>query len=162
MSLEEILDTDADEVWAIMQGLKNAAAEFNLPFGDLTHAYNSRLAQEMGAWAESTEQGELFHDIMFQAYFFDGKNIADTDVLLDLAERAHLDRYEARRVIVERLYREIVDEEWALSRKMGIRMAPTFIMTDLRVEGMQPYEVMKALAQGEQLPLVLENPPLTL
>jgi predicted DsbA family dithiol-disulfide isomerase len=162
MTLEKILDADTDEVWAIMEGLKNVASEYDLPFGDLTHAYNSRLAQELGAWAESTDRGGLFHNIMFHAYFVEGKNIADSDVLLNLAGKAHLDRDEAQKVIQERLFREVIDEEWALSRKMGIRMAPTFVMNGLRVEGMQPYEVMKGLAEGKEIPLVLKTPPLTL
>jgi predicted DsbA family dithiol-disulfide isomerase len=77
--------------------------------------------------------------------------------LLDLVKGARLNRDEAQRVLEERLFRETVDQEWALGRAMGIRMAPTFVMNGCRVEGLQPYEAMKALVEGTQNPLVLDH-----
>ncbi|NIP49262.1 MAG: dithiol-disulfide isomerase, partial [Gammaproteobacteria bacterium] len=47
--------------------------------------YNSRLAQELGKWAEQMEKGDAFHDAVFKAYFADGLNIADANILADIA-----------------------------------------------------------------------------
>ncbi len=69
----------------MMAHLKQKAAELGLPFGDRKKTYNSRLAQELGLWAQSKGQGEAFHMAAFEAYFVDGKNLAQRDVLVDLA-----------------------------------------------------------------------------
>ncbi|NNE86121.1 MAG: hypothetical protein HKN28_19325, partial [Alphaproteobacteria bacterium] len=55
-----------------------------LPYSKRTHTYNSRLAQELGAWAETQPGGEAIHDALYTAYFVDGKNVGDTDVLLEV------------------------------------------------------------------------------
>jgi predicted DsbA family dithiol-disulfide isomerase len=60
------------------------AAE-GLPYGDRRMTYNSRLAQELGSWAETQPGGEAIHDALFKAYFVDGRNIGDPDVPLDVS-----------------------------------------------------------------------------
>ncbi|MBD3163069.1 MAG: hypothetical protein GF346_11645, partial [Candidatus Eisenbacteria bacterium] len=40
------------------QRLKELAAAEGLPMGERTHTYNSRLAQELGVWAEEHDRGE--------------------------------------------------------------------------------------------------------
>ena len=57
-----------------------------LPYGKRTHTYNSRLAQEIGAWADTQEGGEVMHDALYKAYFVETKNIGDPDVLLEIIE----------------------------------------------------------------------------
>ncbi len=69
----------------VMAGLKQKATELGLPFGDRKRTYNSRLAQELGLWAESKDRGDAFHMAAFKAYFVDGKNLAQKEVLVDLA-----------------------------------------------------------------------------
>ncbi len=66
-----------------MARLKRVTRELGLPFGERTKTYNSRLAQELGKWAESKGMGDPFHAAVFRAYFVDGKNIGDPEALLD-------------------------------------------------------------------------------
>ena len=40
-----------------------------LPYNARTHTYNSRLAQEIGAWAQSIDNNTSIHDKFFEAYF---------------------------------------------------------------------------------------------
>ena len=58
-----------------MQGLM--AAE-GLPYSDRSHTYNSRLAQEIGKWAETQPGGEVIHDLFFEAYFVERRNMPGT------------------------------------------------------------------------------------
>ena len=46
-----------------------------LPYGERTHSYNSRLAQELAKWAEAKGKGSTFHDAIFRAYFVEDRNI---------------------------------------------------------------------------------------
>ena len=61
-----------------------------LPYGDRSMTYNSRLAQELGKWADAQPGGEKIHDALFRAYFVDGRNIGDVDELVKIAESVGL------------------------------------------------------------------------
>ena len=126
-----------------MRRLKDKAAELGLPFGERTKTYNSRLAQELGSWAESKTRGDAFHMAAFKAYFVDGKNLAKIAVLLDLASSVGLPREEAEAVLSKRAFRDPVDEDWAISKAKGITAVPTFVINHDRLVGAQPYEMLE-------------------
>ena len=123
--------------------MKTLMAEAGLEYGDRTHTFNSRLAQELGKWADSKPDGEAIHDALYRAYFVANKNIGDVDELVVIAEAVGLDGLEARRVIIEREYKEAVDEDWQRSRETGDTGVPTFYGNDLVVVGCQPYETLE-------------------
>jgi len=123
--------------------LKNKAAELGLPFGERSKTYNSRLAQELGSWAESKNRGDAFHMAAFKAYFVDGKNIAKIPVLLGLAASVGLPREEADAVLSTRAFKDPVDEDWAISKARGITAVPTFVINQDKLVGAQPYETLK-------------------
>ena len=118
-----------------------------LPYGNRTHTYNSRLAQELAKYAESFEEGEALNRKLFEAYFVEGLNLADPEVLLDLAESSGLPREETEEVISKRLFRNEVDADWKRSRELGVRGVPTFFYGNRALVGAQPYETMKQLVQ---------------
>ena len=61
-----------------------------LPYGELTMTYNSRLAQELGKWADTQPGGDAIHDLLFRAYFVEARDISQPAALLDIAGRAGL------------------------------------------------------------------------
>ncbi|MBT4939980.1 MAG: hypothetical protein HON14_12670, partial [Rhodospirillaceae bacterium] len=56
---------DIDAMNANMAGLME---QEGLPYGARSNTYNSRLAQELGSWADSQEGGEDLHMKIYQAY----------------------------------------------------------------------------------------------
>jgi predicted DsbA family dithiol-disulfide isomerase len=118
-----------------------------LPYGERTHTYNSRLAQELGKWADTQPGGETFHDAMFRAYFVEARDISQPAVLLEIAAQAGLPIEAAREVFEKRTFKEAVDRDWELSRRYGITGVPTFVMGDRGVVGAQPYEVLEQLVK---------------
>ena len=58
-----------EEVKAAGDHLRKLMAEAGLPYGKRKMTYNSRLAQELGAWADTQEGGEAIHDALYIAYF---------------------------------------------------------------------------------------------
>ena len=118
-----------------------------LPYGERTMTYNSRLAQELGKWAESEPGGEAIHDALFRAYFVDNRNIGDPDVLVAIAESIGLPGDKAREVIEKRSHRAAVDADWQKARDYGVTGVPTFVAGRQGVVGAQPYEVLEQLVR---------------
>lgn len=131
----------------MMTQLKSTAAKLGLAMGDRKMTYNSRLAQEVGLWAETKGCGHKFHMQAFKAYFADGKNIAQKAVLLDLIARSGLDPEEGESIIDNRVFSDRVDADWNLSREAGITAVPTFRMGLNKLVGAQPYEALKRMVE---------------
>ncbi len=127
--------------------LRGLAAREGLPMSERTMTYNSRLAQEVGKWAESRGKGPEFNRAAFHAYFVDGKNIADEDVLAALAGSVGLDPAEAREVVRKRTFQKAVDRDWAESIAAGVTGVPTFTAGGRVVVGAQPYAVLETLVR---------------
>jgi predicted DsbA family dithiol-disulfide isomerase len=128
-----------------MAHLKQVASGLGLPFGDRKMTYNSRLAQELGKWAESRDKGHEFHNSIFRSYFVDGQNIGKADVLVNVAESINLSGKDALKVIQDRAYREAVDSDWKRSYELRVTAVPTFLFGNQFLVGAQKYEVLEKL-----------------
>ena len=144
-SMEDLFagrDYDPEASYQRMKGLMD---EEGLPYSRRTHTYNSRLAQELGAWGETQPGGAAIHDALYKAYFVDGKNVGDIDVLLEVAEAVGLPADDARAVLEQRTFENVVDADWAKSRDYGVTGVPTFVAGGHGVVGAQPYEALAQL-----------------
>lgn len=131
------------DIEEMKERLRNVADDVGLPLGDRDKTYNSRLAQELGLWAEAEGAGDAFHMAAFKAYFAEGKNIAQVTVLTDLAVAVGLSAEAAEGVLKNRLFKESVDKDWANSRELAITAVPTFVMKEDRLVGAQSYELLE-------------------
>jgi predicted DsbA family dithiol-disulfide isomerase len=132
---------------AMYQQMKARMDAEGLPYGRRTHTYNSRLAQELGKWADTQPGGGAIHDLLYKAYFVDARNIGDSDILVEIAEKAGLDPVEARRVLDERRFKDAVDADWQKSASYGVTGVPTFVAARYGVVGAQPYEALAQLVE---------------
>ena len=140
--LEDLFAGRAIDIPQMLRRMKAVAAEEGLPFGDRKKTFNSRRAQELAKWAESKGRGDAFHYAVFRAYFADGKNIAKTDNLIELAEALDLSGKEAQEVLKTSAFREAVDQDWMRSRRLRVTAVPTFFCDQQSVVGAQPYAVL--------------------
>src|SRR3989440_11580112 len=108
---------DPEAMYQRMKGLMDAEG---LPYGRRAHTYNSRLAQELGKWADTQPGGEAIHDALFRAYFVEGRDISQPAVLLDIARQVGLPVEAAREVLEKRTFKDAVDADWQLSREYGV------------------------------------------
>ena len=118
-----------------------------LPYGERTMTYNSRLAQELGKWADTQSGGDAIHDALFRAYFVDARDISQPAVLLDIVERVGLSVDGAREALATRTFKAAVDADWELSRRYGVTGVPTFVAGRSGVVGAQPYEALEELVR---------------
>ena len=96
MSLEELFAGRDLDIQAIQEHLKELMRLEGMPYGNLTHTYNSRLAQELSEWGERFSESSMLNQKIFEAYFVDGQNMADQDLLAKLAGEAGLSTQEAK------------------------------------------------------------------
>ena len=128
---------------AARQRLQSAMTAAGLPWGERTMTYNSRLAQELGKWADTQPGGEALHGLIYRAYFVAGQNLADKKTLVQLAADAGLDPQAAQTVIDHRLYAGPVDRDWEYSRSCGVDGVPSLLGRKRLLEGYQPLEVLE-------------------
>ncbi len=128
-----------------MVRLRSVADSVGLPLGDRKKTFNSRLAQELGKWAEEQAKSEEFHNAVFKAYFAEGKNIAQFAILVDIAAGVGLNGDEALRVLNNRTFKKAVNDDWKRSHMLNVSAVPTFLIGDRSLTGAQKYEDLEQL-----------------
>jgi predicted DsbA family dithiol-disulfide isomerase len=147
-SLEELFAGRGYDIPKMQAQMRARMAAEGLPYGNRTMTYNSRLAQELGKWADTQPGGEAIHDALFKAYFVDGRNIGDAEELLQSAKSIGLPENEARQVLEKRTFKAAIDADWEKSRQYGVTGVPTFVAGQQGVVGAQPYETLVQLIES--------------
>ncbi len=120
--------------------LQQIAAAEGLPLTERSRSYNSRLAQELGKWAEEQGRGEQFRQAVYRAYFVEGVNIALVDELVRIAAAAGLSPDEAQTVLLERSCAAAVDADWQRAMDLRITAVPTHLCDGKRLSGFAAYD----------------------
>ncbi len=103
---------------------------------------NTLDAHRLIHWAGIEDAQDAVVSALFRAYFEDGRDIGDRDVLADIADGAGMDASVVLRLLnSDADLREIVDRD-AAARGMGVTSVPTFIVAGQHaVPGAQPPEL---------------------
>lgn len=126
---------------------------FTMNRDDASRVYNTFDAHCLLAWAKEKNAQKALKLALLKAYFTDGKNIADKNVLVELAREAGLDGAEAIQILESDRFAQEVKEEEALWAQRGISSVPAVIVNDrYLISGGQPPEVFE-----EQLRGILES-----
>jgi predicted DsbA family dithiol-disulfide isomerase len=144
-SLADLFKGRGYDIEAMQAQMRARMQAEGLPYGKRSMTYNSRLAQELGSWADTQSGGEAIHDALFRAYFVDGRNIGEVEVLLEVAASVGLPAAAAREVLERRTHKAAVDADWEKSHQYGVTGVPTFVIGRRGVVGAQPYEALERL-----------------
>lgn len=125
--------------------LQQVAAAEGLPLTERRRTYNSRLAQELGKWAEEQGKGDQFRHAVYSAYFVDGVNIALHEELLRISKSAGLPMHKAREALTERSQAAAVDADWQRAMDLRITAVPTHLYQGRRVAGFADYDDFERL-----------------
>ena len=105
----------------------------------------TRRAHETAAFARAQGQFAPVDRALFRAFFEQGLDLDDPEVLGQLVQQVGLDAGELRLALGTRAFAEIVDADLALAGRLGIRSVPTMLVADESgraepVIGAVPYE----------------------
>jgi predicted DsbA family dithiol-disulfide isomerase len=107
--------------------------------------WNTFDAHRLLYWASAQGRARALKEELFRAYFTDGENVSDADVLARAVVRAGLDEASARELLAsDRLVAEVRGEE-AFWRDKGIQAVPSVIFDE------------RWLVQGGQTPEAFEQ-----
>ncbi|PAU93909.1 disulfide bond formation protein DsbA [Aliifodinibius salipaludis] len=121
--------------------------EYNMDQAVVANSYDAhRLAQ----FSKDRGKADEMEEALFNAYFTDGKNIADHQTLIGLAKDIGIDPTEAQSILESDKYANAVDHDIQLAQNINITGVPFFLFDQkFGVSGARETEVfLKALKQS--------------
>jgi predicted DsbA family dithiol-disulfide isomerase len=105
---------------------------------------NTRDALRLGELARDRDLHEPFHDRLMDAFWAEGRNLSDHDVLRELAAQTGLDAAEVEKVLASDAYLDRVLGSTREAQSIGITGIPAFLLDGkLLVLGAHPHEVFE-------------------
>ena len=138
------------EQWArMMENLNRMGKAEGIVFSDRTFTTNSHksLLLAEAAKEEGQEIFEALNEGLFRAYFTEGRNIGDPQILRDVAQAAGVPIVRTGQAWSDAAYEErlVLDREAAA--RLGITGIPTFIVDGhWIIEGAVPVEMLREVA----------------
>ncbi|WP_368183533.1 DsbA family oxidoreductase [Aestuariibius sp. HNIBRBA575] len=91
---------------------------------------NTMDAHRLIHWAGIEQKQVFVVQRLFDAYFTDGRDIGDHDVLSDIADSVDIDASMVRRLLASDADRDDIAKRDRHSREMGVQSVPTFIVAN--------------------------------
>ncbi|MBE8715156.1 DsbA family oxidoreductase [Sphingobacterium hungaricum] len=88
---------------------------------------NSFQAHAFSHFAKASGKQNEAEELLFKAYFTEGKNIDDVEVLATMAEELGLNKEDLLKALAENTYADAVKEDILESQQIGVRGVPFFV-----------------------------------
>jgi len=126
--------------------LRARGKEVSVVFGTHTLLSNSRLALMASEYARDLGQYDSFHENIFHAYFTEGLDIGNLNVIADVAGKSGLDEKETLSVVRDGRYASRLNETRKEATLIGLTGIPLFIINNKhQITGTQPIETFRNL-----------------
>ncbi len=146
---------DPERVRAIDERVTGAAADVGLPFRlDLIGRTPNTLDAHRLIWLAGREQAQdAVMEAVFSAYFMQGRDIGDRDVLADCAAQGGMDRAAVAEFLAGDLAAKEMLAADRAAREAGVNGVPSFFLDGYGLySGAMPAETMaEALRKGNQI-----------
>lgn len=107
----------------------------------------SRKAFEAAEFAHGVGRFDPMNRALFKAFFEDGQDLADVNVLLEIGRSVELDPEALRQALAEGRHTDKVLADQQLARELGISGVPALLISagerSVLVSGAQPYEAVE-------------------
>ena len=105
----------------------------NINFEAITRTPNTLNAHRLIHWAEAEAVQTALVQSLFIAYFEQGRDLGDTDVLVDIAHTASMDREAIAQMLDTDNDLEDIKDRDSSGRKMGLNGVPAFVVAGQHV-----------------------------
>lgn len=127
----------------VIENVTALASEINIILKPPKIIANSKMALRLCEYARDNGKFDEYHTEVFKAYWEDGLNIGDMEVLLDIIDRIGLDYKKAKDFLKKPKVSERIDRFILEAKALGVDSVPTFIIGNIKIEGAQPYKLIK-------------------
>ena len=138
-----------EERWKAMQEhLRVQARQEGLEMGNRPKVSNTHEALAASAWAQDEESDRFpcFHRALFRAYFTEGRDLGDREVILDVAGACGLPVSDLEEALEEGRYDPVLEETAREARRAGITGTPSYVFDDRYLAvGAQPVERLRGV-----------------
>jgi predicted DsbA family dithiol-disulfide isomerase len=133
-----------EDIDRIMENLRTMGAQFGITFADRPFLSNSRFALQAAEFAREQGRFTEFHPALFSAYFSQGLDIGDLDVLSEIARDAGLDAVAMKNVLQSGKYLPTLARSQEDAARLGVTGVPTFFIQDKKtIVGAQPLDIFR-------------------
>jgi predicted DsbA family dithiol-disulfide isomerase len=135
-----------EQMEASREGIRARGAELGFTFNmeKRGRIYNTFDAHRLLHWAELEGKQLELKRALFAAYFTEGRNPSDHEVLIDVASKVGLDAGQAKEILASDRFAAEVRQREQLFGQLGIRAVPSVIVNDkYLIQGGQPVAVFE-------------------
>ncbi|MFN4363906.1 DsbA family oxidoreductase [Chryseobacterium hispalense] len=124
---------------------KTAGIDFNFNKAIITNTFSAHKLLHL---AKKYKKANEMEEALFIAHFIEGKNVGNTDTLLDIAGSLGIDIDEAQKVLTSEEFNDEVKQDFSEARSHGISGVPFFILNGkYSVSGAQPADFFAGALQ---------------
>ena len=105
----------------------------------------TKYALEATEYAKEHGKFFSFHNGLYEAYWAEGRDLGDIDVLLEVAGASGLNTNELGERLESRHYEDSVMTEFQEAKSLGISGIPAFIIGKYLFTGARPYQDFQAV-----------------
>lgn len=147
------LDQSKEMHQRVEQMAENAGLHYNF---DIAKVANSFKAHRVLQLAKRNHRGDELKEALLHAYFTEGKNISDRQVLVELAEKVGLTADDVELALTNEAFANYVRNDIEEARQIRVQGVPFFVFDrKYGISGAQPVEHFKATLEqvwAEQQP----------
>lgn len=131
-----------EQVQGMLSNVTQMATQVGLDYHlDQSIIVNSLKAHQLIQFAKSKNLGNEAEERLFKAFFIEGKNIADTETLVQLGKDFGLDESEIKAILEDEKYKYEIAQDIQEAQNIGVTGVPFFVFDrKYAVSGAQPAE----------------------
>lgn len=134
-----------DRQWSVEmhENVTNQAKAEGLEYNfDTAIIANSFDAHRLSHLAKKYGKGNELEELIFKAYFTEGKDVSEIETLVSLGKNVGLDETEIRNMLASKQFKEAVQNDIIEAQQIGVRGVPFFVVDrKYAISGAQPNEV---------------------
>lgn len=129
-----------EQVETMLENVTNSAKQVGLDYNlNQSKLVNTAKAHQLIQFAKTKGLGDEIEEKLFSAFFTEGKNIADTDTLIELGNSIGLEKQAIESALNDEQYKNLMDKDIQEARAIGVTGVPFFVFNRrYAVSGAQP------------------------
>lgn len=130
----------SEQVKSMLENVTQSAKQVGLEYNfDRSILVNTAKAHHLIQFAKTKGLGDAVEEKLFLAFFTEGKNVADTNVLVELGKEIGLEEEEIKSALNDSKYENLMKQDIQEAKTIGVTGVPFFVFNrKYAVSGAQP------------------------